>query len=74
LITEAGDLEVDFAWPHSYASLAISPFFTHGSEKKQQRDMERRRLLAPTAWTMIEATDSDLRSPDAFAPIVVELK
>jgi hypothetical protein len=74
LITEAGDLEVDFAWPHSYVSLDISPFFTHGSEKKQQRDMERRRLLAPTAWTMIEATDSDLRSPEAFTPIVVELK
>lgn len=74
LIAEAGGLEVDFAWPHSYVSLDISPFFTHGSEKKQQRDMERRRLLAPTAWTMIEATDSDLASPDTFAAIVEELK
>ena len=74
LITEAGGLEVDFAWPHSYVSLDISPFFTHGSEKKQQRDMERRRILAPTAWTMIEATDSDLISPEAFAPIIEELK
>ena len=74
MITEAGDLEVDFAWLHSYVSLEISPFFTHGSEHKQRRDIERRRLLAPTKWTVIEATDADLQSPAAFAPIIQLLK
>jgi hypothetical protein len=74
VITEAGDIEVDFAWIHSYVCLEVSPFFTHGSEHKQQRDIERRQFLAPTRWTLIEVTDADLKSPAAFERIVQLLK
>jgi hypothetical protein len=74
VITEAGDIEVDFAWLHSYVCLEVSPFFTHGSEHKQQRDIERRQLLAPTRWTLVEVTDADLQSPAAFERIVQLLK
>ena len=69
-IDEAEGLEVDFAWINSYASLEISPFFTHGSEKKQHRDVQRRQLLGPTRWTVIEADDADLKSPATFARII----
>jgi Transcriptional regulator, AbiEi antitoxin len=70
LIAEAGDLEVDIAWAWSYVSLEISPFHTHGSEEKQRRDMERRRLLAPTRWTVIEVGDADIETRETFAPII----
>jgi hypothetical protein len=73
-ISEAGDLEIDFAWMNSHVGLEVSPFFTHGSEITQQRDIERRRLLAPTKWNVIEVTDEGLESPSAFAPTIVLLK
>jgi hypothetical protein len=73
-IAEADDLEVDFAWELSYVSLEVSPFFTHGSEAKQKRDIERRRLLAPTQWIVIEATDADIENEAAFAPVVALLR
>jgi hypothetical protein len=73
-IAEADDLEVDFAWELSYVSLEVSPFFTHGSEAKQKRDIERRRLLAPTQWIVIEATDADIENEASFAPVVALLR
>lgn len=74
LIAEADDLEVDFAWINSYVGLEVSPFFTHSSEKKQRRDNERRHILLPTRWNVVEVTDSDLESPKAFAPTIALLK
>lgn len=69
-IDEAEGLEVDFAWINSYAGLEISPFFTHGSKAKQHRDVQRRQLLGPTRWTVIEADDADLKSPATFTRII----
>lgn len=74
LIAEADSLEVDFAWINSYVGLEVSPFFTHSSEKKQRRDNERRHILLPTRWNVVEVTDSDLESPKAFAPTIALLK
>ena len=43
-------------------ALEVSPFFTHGSRAAQERDAERRRLLAAQRWLTVEATDPDLVS------------
>ena len=59
-------VEVDFAWPEWKVALEVSPFFTHGSRAKQERDAQRRRLLVEAGWRIIEATDTDLASPAAF--------
>lgn len=62
--------ELDFAWPHVRVGLEVSPFFTHGSEKTQLRDLEKRRALKSVGWTIIEATDPDLVSFKTFAVVV----
>ena len=66
-------VEVDFGWPGFLIALEISPFFTHGSELKQKRDAERRRILQKAGWWVIEATDEHLVSALAFAPIIADL-
>jgi Transcriptional regulator, AbiEi antitoxin len=74
VIAEAGDLEVDIAWPTAFLILEISPFHTHGSEAKQRRDIERRRLLAPTRWTAIEVGDADIASKAAFRATIALIR
>ncbi len=71
---EGIEVEVDFGWPDDRVALEVSPFYTHGSAAKQERDMERRRLLALAGWHLIEATDVDLRSFAAFAPVAADLR
>ena len=63
-------VEVDVAWPDSRVALEISPFFTHGSERTQRRDMQRRVFLQESRWSLVEATDEHLESARAFAPIL----
>jgi len=67
-------VEVDFAWPDANVALGVSPFFTHGSRAAQDRDIERRRLLAAQRWLTVEATDPDLESPRAFDRCVEALR
>ena len=67
-------IEVDFGWPQFKIALEISPFYTHGSELKQQRDAERRRILQKAGWWVIEATDIHLVSALAFAPIIADVR
>jgi hypothetical protein len=74
VIAEADDLEVDFAWECARVALEYSPFFTHGSERSQARDMERRRLAALAGWTILEATDAHGVSFAAFRPITETLR
>jgi very-short-patch-repair endonuclease len=73
-VSEADDVEVDFGWPALRVALEVSPFYTHGSERTQARDMERRRQLVMAKWTVVEATDADLVSFDAFQSIAKNLK
>lgn len=63
-------VEVDFAWPHAKVALEVSPFFTHGSKAAQERDAVRRRQLIGQQWRIVEATDPDLESQQAFATTV----
>ncbi len=63
-------VEIDFAWPHLKVALEVSPFFTHGSRKKQERDVERRQLLIQMGWTVVEATDSHLVDRESFQKVV----
>ena len=67
-------VEVDFGWLHDRVALEVSPFFTHGSRVTQDRDAERRRLLAVATWRVVEAVDADLASERAFARIVTTLR
>lgn len=67
-------VEVDFGWLHDLVALEVSPFFTHGSRVTQDRDAERRRLLAMATWRVVEAVDADLASERAFARIVTTLR
>ena len=64
--TSIGKLEVDFAWPAEKVILEVSPFHTHGSERAQARDVERRRALVAAGWRIVEANDADLDSYSAF--------
>ena len=66
-------VEVDFAWTEAKIALEVSPFFTHGSRATQERDVERRRLLVPAGWRVVEATDPDLESQQAFDRVVASL-
>jgi hypothetical protein len=63
-------IEVDFAWVEFKIVLEVSPFFTHGSQATQERDVIRRGLLVEMGWTVVEATDSDLTGPVAFERVV----
>jgi hypothetical protein len=74
VIPEADDLEVDFGWSWARLGLELSPFHTHGSEEKQCRDMQRRRIATMACWTIVEATDADLVSAKTFEPIVAILR
>jgi very-short-patch-repair endonuclease len=67
-------VEVDFAWPDLKIALEISPFFTHGSRRQQDRDARRRRLLVQAGWRVIEATDPDLTNQLAFATTIALLR
>jgi very-short-patch-repair endonuclease len=73
-VGEAHTVEVDFGWPELKVALEVSPFFTHGSREKQERDAQRRRLLIEQNWRIVEATDPDLENKQAFARTVSALK
>jgi hypothetical protein len=67
-------VECDLAWIAHRVDLEISPFHTHGSERSQARDAERRRALTEVGWRVIEATDEHLVSRKAFEPIITSLR
>ena len=52
----------------------MSPFFTHGSREKQERDAERRRLLVANNWRIVEALDRDIATERAFARTISLLR
>lgn len=67
-------VECDLAWIAHRVDLEISPFHTHGSERSQARDAERRRALTEAGWRIIEATDEHLVSRKTFEPIITSLR
>jgi hypothetical protein len=73
LVAEAGGVEVDFAWRSHRVVLEVSPFYTHGAERTQERDMIRRRKLLAAGWLVFEVTDVDLVSKEAFALAIASL-
>lgn len=73
VILEAGGVEADFAWPCHRFVLEVSPFYTHGSEETQRRDMIRRRKLLAAGWLVFEVTDADLVSKHTFALAIAHL-
>ena len=68
-VGNAQHVEVDFGWTAERVALEVSPFSTHGSREKQERDALRRRLLVSAGWRVIEALDPDLRNQIAFGRI-----
>ena len=66
-------IEIDFAWPDQKVALEISPFHTHGSQKTQERDAQRRRLLILLGWRTVEALDTDLVDANAFEATLLTL-
>lgn len=74
-VDDEGNLvEVDFGWEGIQAALEVSPFFTHGSRAKQERDAHRRRLLVGARWHVVEALDADIATERSFKPIVITLR
>jgi very-short-patch-repair endonuclease len=73
VVHEAGGVEADFAWPSHRVVLEVSPFYTHGSEVKQRRDIIRRRKLLAAGWLVFEVTDADLVSIHTFATAIDHL-
>ena len=67
-------IEIDFAWPGQKVALEVSPFHTHGSQKTQERDAQRRRLLILLGWRIVEALDSDLVDVNAFEATLLTLR
>ena len=67
-------VEVDFGWRGARLALEVSPFFTHGSREKQERDAERRRLLVANNWRIVEALDRDIATERAFARTISLLR
>ncbi len=65
-----GDVEVDRAWESKRVALEISPFWTHGSRKKQERDLDRRQSLLAARWQIVEADDRHLDNARSFQPII----
>ena len=65
---------VDFAWPALKVALEVSPFFTHGARRDQERDVLRRRLLVERGWRVVEATDPDLLDRHTFAATAGSLR
>ncbi len=74
LLEDGEVVEVDFAWVTLKVALEVSPFFTHGSEAGQLRDVVRRRLLVRAGWTVIEASDPELVNRAAFQAVLLDLK
>ena len=74
VLVDGGTIECDLAWIAHRVDLEISPFHTHGSERSQARDAERRRALTEVGWRVIEATDEHLVSRKAFEPIITSLR
>lgn len=72
--TSVGEVEVDFAWSSVKVALEISPFFTHGSQEKQRRDLNRRRALTEAGWRIIEATDEHFCDQVSFLQIIAALR
>lgn len=68
------EVEVDFGWQRKRLALEVSPFFTHGSRQKQERDAQRRGLLVLADWRIVEALDDDIDNERAFARIVKTLR
>ncbi len=66
-------VEVDFAWLGPKVDLEVSPYFTHWSKEKQERDVERRRLLVAHGWRIVEATDLHLVDQRSFGTTVSSL-
>jgi hypothetical protein len=73
VVAEAGGIEADFAWRSHRVVLEVSPFYTHGAERTQERDMIRRRKLLAAGWLVFEVTDADLVSKEAFALAIAPL-
>ena len=73
VVSDTKSVEVDVVWPEYVVALEISPFFTHGSEQRQRRDMERRRELVNAGFRVVEATDEHLVNQKSFAPIIETL-
>lgn len=73
VVREADGIEADFAWPSHRVVLEVSPFYTHGAERTQERDMIRRRKLLAAGWLVFEVTDADLISMEAFALAITPL-
>lgn len=67
-------VEVDFGWSDIRVALEVSPFFTHGSRVKQERDAQRRRLLVAANWRVIEAVDGDIADRHAFHRTITVLR
>ena len=67
-------IEIDFAWPDQKVALEVSPFHTHGSQKTQERDAQRRRLLILLGWRIVEALDADLVDANAFEATLLTLR
>ncbi len=68
--TAVGNVEVDVAWVTHRVCLEISPFWTHGARKTQQRDVDRRQALIAAGWRIVEADDRHLVDAKSFAPIL----
>lgn len=73
-VREDESVEVDFAWPDIRVALEVSPFFTHGSRAKQERDADRRRLLVLAGWRVLEALDDDIAHESAFGRTIAALR
>lgn len=68
------DVEVDFGWPQLPVALEVNPFHTHGSRAKPARDSERRGLLVPSGWRVVEAIDDDIANEDTFTRSIAILR
>ena len=67
-------IEVDFAWPTQRIALEVSPFYTHSSKEKQDRDMHRRLKLQSAGWLIVECTDRHVVSATSFSPIATHIR
>lgn len=73
-VDDGQTVEVDFGWDAISVALEVSPFFTHGSRAKQERDAQRRRLLVRRGWQVVEAVDSDVVNERTFASTIATLR
>lgn len=73
-VSDGDDVEVDFGWIGARVALEVSPFATHGSRAKQERDAERRSQLTLARWSVVEALDADVVDQRAFARKAASLR